>query len=443
MERRNLENRMMYDGLYTFAIRIFNMLCAAGLGILTARLLGPAGKGLYALPAIEAGLVVTGFGGLSSALSYFLLNRRPGRRVLVPAFITAALYVLAAAVALIPIALLSGHRWTLLPALLFLPAAATINLAMGYTLGIKRVRYLTSLNFAVTVVTILIMSAGLLLVGRLPSIAIVCWLLANWIVASCAIAVVLWHARQLEGKETVAIADFARFGLKVGLVNLVSLLNYRADLYIVALYATTTELGMYTVAIAAAESLLVPTQVAALVTSPHIGSLDRESAARLATRCVRNNLLIAIIVCGLLFVVAGPIVHVLYGSAFLPIIPALRILLLGVLALSLGSPMAAYFTLKLGRPEIPLRLAGLSAAVCIALAVILLPRLGLVGAALASSIAYTVGQFAAFWYFMRTTRATLAALLVPTRADMTLYYGFLMRMIQDGRRLLGPATPSR
>ncbi len=204
-----------------------------------------------------------------------------------------------------------------------------------------------------------------------------------------------------------------RFGIKVGLVNLVSLLNYRADLYIVALLATTADLGMYTVAIAAAESLLVPTQVAALVTSPHIGSLDKNAAARLAARCIRVNLLIALAVCGLLFIVATPLVHLLYGAAFLPVVPALRILLLGVLALSLGSPMATYFTLKMGRPEVPLRLAGTSAVICIAVAIVLLPQFGIVGAAIGSSTAYIIGQAAAFWYFTRTTGLDFASMIVP------------------------------
>jgi O-antigen/teichoic acid export membrane protein len=443
MQQQTFANRVMYDGLYTFVMRILNMVGAAGLGILTARLLGPAGKGLYALPAVESGLVVTAFAGLNSAFSYFMLNRKPGRRILIPAFITAGIYVVAGEIALIPIALLSGHAWTLLPAMLFLPASAAINLAMGYAVGVKRVRYFSSINVAVTLVQIVLMAAGLFFVAREPRVAIAAWLISNILVAIAGVAAVLWHSRRLEGADPVSTREFVRFGIKVGFVNLVSLLNYRADLYIVALMATTAQLGMYTVAIAAAESLLVPTQVAALVTSPHIGSLDRDAAGRLAARCVRNNLLVALAVCGLLFVVADPIVHLLYGAAFLPVVPALRILLLGVFALSLGSPMSTYFTLKLGRPEVPLRLAGLSAVICIAVAIVLLPQLGIVGAAIGSTVAYVAGQAAAFWYFARTTRLSFASMVVPTRDDLALYRGFLSRLLQDGRRLLRPITTSR
>jgi len=433
----------MYDGLYTFVVRLLNMLCAAALGILTARLLGPAGKGAYTLPLVEAALVTTAFGGLNTSLSYFLLNRRPGPAILIPAFTVAGLYVLAGAVALVPIALLSHHSSTLLPALLALPSSAALSLAGGYAIGTKRVRYSTSITMSVTVLTLILMCVGLFLIARLPIVAIAAWLVANFIIGGVCVAALMWDSRRLEGHEAVSTREFLKFSVKVGLVNTVSLLNYRADLYVVALVTTTAELGMYSVAISAAESLQVPTQVATQVTSPHIGSLDLEAAARLAARCVRNNLLVAGLVCGVLFALAPFIVKLLYGSAFTPVVPALRILLLGVLFLSLGSPMAVYFTLKLGHPDVPLRLAGLSAVICIVMAVLLVPHWSLVGAALASTCAYVVGAVGGIWWFTYATKLPVRSMVVPTRTDLVQYRDFLIRIIHDGRSLLRPLTSPR
>ena len=433
----------MYDGLYTFAMRMINIVCAAGVGILTARLLGPAGKGIYAMPSVEAGLITAAYGGLNSALSYFLLNRKPGRQILRPAFFASAVYVVAGAIALAPIVLFSGHAWSLLPAMLFLPASAAINLVSGYAVGIKRVRYFSSINVAVTVLTLVLLASGLFLIARAPAIAIAAWLGANVAIAATAVTVMLIHSRTLQGDDPVTIREFLTFGIKVGFVALISLLNYRADLYIVALLSSSANLGMYTVAVSAAESLLVPTQVAALVTSPHIGSLERGAAVRLTARCVRNNLLVALAVCGALFALAHPIVRFLYGAAFLPTVPALRILLIGVFGLSLASPLSSYFTLKLGKPEIPLRLAGTAAAICIVLAILLVPGKGIVGAAFASTVAYIGVQGIAFWYFSHTTGTSLRAMLVPTREDLEQYRRFLLQVVADGRRLLRPASSAR
>ena len=433
-------NRMLYDGLYTFVMRMLNVVCAAGLGILTARLLGPAGKGIYALPSVEAGLIVSAFTGLGSAVSYFMLNRRTGPAILRPAFITSGAFVIVGALAIVPIAFLAGQRWAALPAIISLPAAAAINLASGYAIGIKRVRYSTTLQVAVTVFTFLLMAAGLFLVARSASVAIGVWIAANIIIGVIAILAMLWHARRLNGSDAPGTIEFARFGVKVGFVQLISLLNYRADLYIVAILTNAASLGLYTVAVSAAESLLVPTQVAALVTSPHIGSLDHESAARLAARCVRNNLLVALLVCGLLFAFAYPIVGLLYGSAFLPVVPVLQTILVGVFVLSLGSPMASYFTLKLGKPEIPMWLAGSSALICIAVSLALVPSMGIMGAAIGSTLAYVCGQTAAIWYFSRLTRVGVRDILIPNRTDMAVYRDFAGRLVADGRALLGPST---
>lgn len=433
-------NRIMYDGLYTFVMRLANVACAAGLGIMTARLLGPAGKGLYALPSVEAGLLVSAFTGLSSATSYYLIHRNASRRVVPAMLTTAAAFVAVAALLLVPIAWVSHHLWSLLPAVLSLPASAAINLACGYTIGIKRVRYATTINVAVTVVTLIAMASGLLLVARAPGIAIAAWIAASTVVAIVALGAVIVHSRRLPEGDQVSIPECLRFSAKVGAGSLVSLLNYRADLYIVALLTSAAALGMYTVAVSAAESLLVPTQVAALVTSPHIGSLDAAQAANLTARCVRNNLLIAVLLCGVLFVFAGPLIALLYGGAFLPMVAAFRILLVGVVAISLSSPMAAYFTLKRGQPEVALVLAGISAAICISLSFLLVPSIGINGAAIASTAAYAVGQTAATYYFCRVTGMSGAALLLPRHADFATYADFARRTVADGRELLRTAV---
>ncbi len=346
----SLTNRVLYDGLFTFGLRVVNIVCAMGLGILTARMLGPAGKGLYALPSVEAGLIVSGFAGLGSAMTYFLLHRKTGPGILRPALLAGALFVIAGAAAIVPLAFFSGQRWAALPAILSLPSGVAICLATGYAIGVKRVRYATSLTAAVTVTTFALMLCGFFLIARTPGIAIAAWIAGNTAVAILAIAAIAIHARKLEGSDIPSLGEFTKFSVKVGLVQLVSLLNYRADLYLVAIMTTPAALGVYTVAVSAAESLLLPTQVASLVTSPHIGSFEREPAAALAARCVRNNLLVALVVCAAIFVCCSPIVKLLYGPAFMPVIPALRILLAGVFALSLASPISSYFTLKLGRP---------------------------------------------------------------------------------------------
>jgi O-antigen/teichoic acid export membrane protein len=285
------------------------------------------------------------------------------------------------------------------------------------------------------------MAVGLFLFARSAWVAIAVWLISTTAVGAIGLAAVLLHARKLPAAENAPVGtrEYLNFCVRVAGVNLVSLLNYRADLYIVAMLANTAALGMYTIAVSAAESLLVPTQVAALITSPHIGSLEVRPAAVLTARCVRNNMLVALVVCGVLFALAPAIVHLLYGNAFAPVVPALRVLLIGVFAMSLGSPMSSFFTLRLGQPEIPMRLAGISAAICLAMAFVLVPVSGMLGAATASTVAYIIGQSIAIWYFNRSARIGVVELLVPTGKDLAQYRELFFKMLADGRQLLRPS----
>jgi O-antigen/teichoic acid export membrane protein len=417
----------MSDGVYTFALRIANVAAAAALGILTARLLGPAGKGVYALPMIQAGLVATVFGGLASATSYYLLNTTAGPRAALTAAIQAAIpLTILAAAGICAVAALGGAWWAVPAAIGSLPATAAINIAIGYIVGIKRVRFATTLTLACTLSNLALAGLGLFLVARTPQIAIVAWITSLSAVAAIALGTILLHAwRTPAGTERISLPAYLRLAGKVGAVGVVTLLNYRADLYIVALFLPLAALGIYTVAISAAESLLVPTQIAALVTSPHIGGLPREAAAQLAARCVRNNLLGALPVCGFIFAFSPFLIQLLYGTAFLPLVPALRILLVGVVALSLGSPVSTYYTLKLAKPEVTFAIASCSAILCIACSLWLVPRMGIAGAAIASTVAYIAGQGAGLAYFSRDTGIAWRTILVPTIADFQLYRDFL------------------
>lgn len=430
----------MYDGLYTFVVRLLKILLTAGLGVLTARILGPAGRGIYALPGVEAALVASAFGGLTSATSYFLLNRKLGRGFLRPVFLCGLLSVAIASAAVVPLTLLSRQSWSALPAILVLPSLAMLSIAAGYAVGVKQVRYSTSLAAAQTFLTICAMLVAFTMISKTPATAIAAWIWGTTATGIVCLAYVLIDARKrLRGNDSVGLREYGTFSLKVSLVNVVSLLNYRADLYIVALFLPPAALGMYSIAVAGAESLLVPTQVAALVTSPHIGSMDVKTAGLLTARCVRHNLLLALAICLALFIFAAPIVQLLYGRSFLPLVPAFEVLLLGVFALSLSSPVSNYFTLKLGRPQVALSLAGLSAVVCIASTVLLIGRFGMLGAAIGSTAGYIAGQAVALWYFGRCASVGVRLMLLPTAEDLSVYRTFLVRLLRDGRRLLRPA----
>jgi O-antigen/teichoic acid export membrane protein len=430
----------MYDGLYTMALRLATTGFALALGVLTARMLGPAGRGIYALPGVYAGLVTSAFGGLSSANSYFLLNRKPSWHFFWIMLAGSALWSIAAAALVVPLSLLSSERWVAVPAILAVPALAALNLAAGYVLGVKKVRLSSGIAALQGFLTLCAVAAALVLVGKLPSAAIGAWIVSINVAGFAVLAYVAVDARRrLNGADRVTFGEYLRFSWHVSLTFVVTLVNYRADLYILALYLPVADLGLYSLAVSGAESLLLPTRTAATVASPHIGSMALREAALVTARCVRNNLLISLALCGILFVVAAPLVRALYGKAFLPLVPPFDILLIGVVALSLGSPVSTYFTLRLGKPQVAMWFSSVSAVVCIGLTLALIGRYGMIGAAIGSAAGYIAGQALGLAYFSRSAALNARVFLIPTVGDLQAYASFASRILRDGRNFLRPA----
>ena len=417
----SLRNKLFADGLYTFVFRMANLAAAAALGILTARVLGPHGRGIYALPLVAFSVATAAFPGLNNATTYFLLRRKAGRAIVAAGLKCTAIFIVAAIPVVVAIAYGIHAPWAAIPAILALPSPALIGIVNGYQVGVDRVRMVTTVAVFNTLLQMAFMIAAFLLLGTRPLAAITAWVAGSDLFAAGALMWLIYHSRRLPAGH-VSTREFLSYSLRVGAVSLISLLNYRADVFIVAALAGPTLLGMYTLAVTAAEMLLAVTQVTANVSSPQIGGMESQlAAAELTARLVRNNVIIASVTCAVLWVLAPIAVGLLYGRAFLPVIPAFRILLIGVFAMSLGSPMSTFFTIRLGKPQIPMILAGISATVCIAVSYLLVTPLGLVGAAIGSTLGYAIGQTIAIVAFIRVGRVKPSMVLMPRWSDLTAY----------------------
>jgi O-antigen/teichoic acid export membrane protein len=408
---------LLRDGAYTLTGRILRTVLALALGVLVARALGPYERGLYALPtAVYTGLILSVFTGISLAVSYFMLTAGAGREILRPALWTCAIFSALGSVPAAAAAVLGHNAWAAAPSVLILPCSAATMVLLGYAVGSKQIRWQTSYSVLSTAALLAGIGAALALFGATAATAVTAFVLVNIAVGAACLWVVFRDARTRRG-SAVRLRDFMLYALRVGVVNLVTLLNYRADLYVVALLSTTAILGQYAVAVSAAEGLLVVTQVGAIVTSPHVGAMGQKDAAVMTAACVRASLVIAVPICAAFYILAPLVVHLLYGAAYLPLVPALRILLVAVLVLSMGSPISNFFTLNRGKPEVALASAFAAAAVCLTLSWLLVPRIGMQGAALATAVAYLFGECMRLGFFISATRVSIATILFPTRRD--------------------------
>jgi O-antigen/teichoic acid export membrane protein len=416
--------QLFSDGFAVLGIRMLTVVAGAAASVVVSRTLGPQGRGTYVIPGMIAALVATPFAGLSTAVAASMLRDLAGSGAIRAALLASIPLVAIASVAAIILTWWMHQFWALPVALAALPFLAVSAIATGYAYGTKKPRAVTAIALVTSLSILVFLAVGLLAVQRSAGIAITMWLGANIFVGIAAIGVVLWHSRRLEPHH-VAVWPFFTYSLRVAANGVVSLLNYRMSLYVVAFYLTHAAVGLYATAVSAAETIFIAAQVAAIVTAPHIGAMVPEEAARLVARCIRNNLVLVACGSSAAMIAAPFIVRLLFGEAFLPAVPALRLLLAGMIPMSVAGVIANYYTLNAKRPQVALIVTGISAVTCAVISVVLVPRIGILGAATGTTASYAMSIAFMIVYFSRETKISIPRVLFPQREDIRSYRALL------------------
>lgn len=219
------------------------------------------------------------------------------------------------------------------------------------------------------------------------------------------------------------------FTFRVGGANTLSFLNYRVDAFMVKRLIGFQALGIYTIAVAVWEMLWVVSRAVTTACYGRLGRGSENEASQLASRAMRQTAAALIVGAAGMAIAGVLLIPAFFGSAFPGAVPALLVLLPGNMVFGVGSILAAYFTNHKGRPEISIVLAGLSALTSFIFCLLLIPRFGLLGAALASSISYIVSIAVGYAWFIRVAHVSWRDVVVFRKSDWTSNVRLLRAMV--------------
>lgn len=418
--------------------------------VLTARWLGPEGRGIYALVVLYSSVGVTFLGGMGAALAYEISNLgRPPRAVVANA-LTLALGIgtLALLVSLAIAWAAGGNLWWLAVAGAAQPpllcSAALTWALLGADDHRNYNRAIIAPSALTLIVLVVLLGPGQLAGAGESSVRLA---LVGWLLAQCATVLwLLWLGRdrwlppQLDAVTPAALGAMLMFGLQTGLADLVSFFNYRVSLLVLQFFCGVEDVGIFSVAVQAAEGLWFISSAIGVVIYARVGMLPRHEAAELTARSMRNALFIIFVLGVVLALVAGVALPLLFGSAYDAAVAAFRLLLPGVIIFGLGRIFSTFFTNALGRPRVPLLIAGTSLALSLPLCLLLIPALGMNGAALATSISYTAAMLLAITVFSRETHIPVRRMLLVTGDDLREYLRFGRRLLASLPCAHGPAV---
>lgn len=222
--------------------------------------------------------------------------------------------------------------------------------------------------------------------------------------------------------------EAARFGVRAYAGNVLQLVNYRADLLILNAVASHAAVGRYAVAVSVTALGQIVPRALASVLLPRVAALDdgtEHAALELSiVKSVRHAILISTAT-GVVLALGLLLVPLLYGSGFDDSVALGLLLVPGICFIGVGGVLSSTIIGR-GHPEYALRNVLVVTPLTLALYGALIPTLGATGAAVASSVSYVAATLVAWHYFRRVTdlRATS---LRPGREELGDYVALARR----------------
>jgi O-antigen/teichoic acid export membrane protein len=416
-----------------FAIAFFS-------SILLARTLGPADRGLLAIMVVVSTVVLAILGGgLQVAVQYYAGRRETSQRALLGnsfayAGIVAAVCVPAFLFLHGPLARAfaegrGGLVWVLaavLVPLTFLDYTTAGQLCGRLEFGLWNVLLIAARIASLAAIIVLVAVLGLGVAGGVVATA------AGSIVVIAASTVRLLRL----GRPRVDLGLFRacmRYGTKAQIGAFFQFVNFRLDLLVLSLFASLTSVGHYAVAQTLAELtayLGIAFQISVL---PILARSDGEDQAETTTAAVRHHGVLALVLVlgNALF---APLVLLFgYGSEFRPALLPLLVLLPGMWFMGTASLVVGDLRGR-GRPGVASALKGATAVVTIVLDLALIPTFGVLGAAIASTLAYTTFGTISLVVLARIAGVRVRTLAIPTREDLAVYPRLARQLLARVRR---------
>lgn len=441
---------------YTFSTELFTVAANFLVGVVLARSLSPAERGIMVLvmtlPRTVVSLVSL---GLPQANIYMMGRRRHDARSILGNTLVLALILGLLSV----VALNAGKPWLLqsvlkdvppkfwVPLMLLAPAVLVDVMATSVLCARQRFDLFNLRRVAVPI---------LLLTGFVTGLAIARGGIttAVWVYfgATTSIAVLSLLLTSREVPLTLSFdpdltKNSLQFGFKSYLHDLVGSLNYRVDMYILAFFLSARQVAFYGVATSIAEvAWYIPNSVGTVL-FPRLTNAPIQEVHQITAKVCRNTLILTGAVVAGLLALGWYFVPLVYGSAYRATVPPLLILLPGVMAMVIYKVLARDFNSR-NQQQIPILTAAIALTLNACLDLLLIRRWGVAGAAVASTTGYTAAGIVLLIFFVRKTGLVWQEALVPRLDELVghLHWaraGFHNRITRGRTRVNWRQDPSR
>lgn len=410
-------------------------------GVLLARLLGPEGRGTYAAMLVVPTVLYTlSELGIKQSVIYFIgRGIHPLKDVIgsiIYIFFFASVLSFSGCILIfIFLGYDEKYEWILwVTATLIIPAKLLISYSSGVFLGQEAINKFNRLSWAPPIVNLL----GLLLLVYFANLkvwgALLAMLLSQLVLSGYAFFLMSRTTDISFGLNFNLIKEI----LKAGIVYAVALffiqLNYKIDILLLEALASQAEVGYYSLGVSLTEQIwLLPTALGIVILSRTANSSDHRQITNSVLLIMKASFILALLMCVVLFFLSPFIIPLIYGEDFVPSVSVIQAILPGILVFIIFKVINSQFA-GMGKPEIALKIFIPAVFLNVLLNFLLIPRLGAIGAAIASDISYGASAVAILLTYKRLMNISIKKLLMFDKGELEVIKRLLMKRGKVGRK---------
>lgn len=431
------------NSLGVFGTRIFVILISFVGSIFVTRILGPSNRGILEILTILPSLIVS-FGnlGIGNANTYFLGKKKYNLEEIVSSSVVLSI-IIGTILIFVSYAIFFIFKNSMFK-----------NIPFGYTLITFSV--IPFLLFQKYIQYILIGLEDIKarnIIFIMPDVIKFCFLIALVVFANMLISGVLWATFIAYLVTFVICIYFARKKSRIRLYldfqlykNLISYglipyfalfimnLNFKADIYLVKYYLDDTSVGLYSLSVSLIEKVHLLPEALSLVLFAKVANSQAQEANIVTASVCRISVLITIVLSLILALIAPIIIPFLYGEAFVASVYPIYILIPGIVFLTYFIILHSAFTGR-GAPQYTVYIFSIAFVINMILNVIFIPKWGINGAALASTLSYGFGGICLMYVFCVRYKIAFMDLVVPTKGDFKLIMESIKNRLYGQRKI--------
>jgi len=363
--------------------------------VIISRILGPSGRGLFAVAA-AIGAIGIQFGnvGLHASNTYYVAKDRELLPVLVgnTLVVSFGLGGIAVLIGWIVASMLPNiapvHGPLLALALAWIPFGLAYLLLQNLLLGVDKVRAYNGIELASKAIGLILVGLAIWSRRTSPEIMFAATM-AALVISLC---LVLWKLHKLLHRPAcLSLSVFRQhvgLGMRAYLIAFFGFLLMRVDLLMVKYMLGAQATGYYSISETMAENILTFPVVVGTILFPKLSGMTQSTARLHLTRkaaFVTAALMIPIVI--LASVLAKPMIQLVFGKSFLPAVAPFIWLMPGSFFLSIEIVVVQYLN-SLGFPKVIAYSWLVVTALNIGINLWAIPAYGINGAAIVSTVTY-------------------------------------------------------